>query len=190
MMYTYTLVDKDDLHDPLSFISEDDLNAYQKAFHGNWVVYKSKHITHLNAQKYIDWNDIPKHLSFIYRDHAGVWASQYKPISKWYMRAAGQVYRLYGGERKLLKYKNYHELIALGDIFENPNNNRHFINWNKVKGAYAIKFLDIKDQVIEIFADDGSLLVSGNNDELKVIYKKGSFQFEKFPWQTYTFIKE
>ena len=189
MMYTYIIIDKDDSHEPLSFLKLEDAEAYMEAFQYEWKIIKAKHITHLNAQKYIDWEDIPKHLNFIYRDHAGVWASQYKPISKWYTGNNSQVYRLYGGERLELEYQDYHPLISLGDIFENPLNNKHFINWNKVKGSQFIKFIDNEKQSIDVFSCEGELIVSGSNDDLQIINKNGSFQFEKFPWQTYTYVK-
>lgn len=190
MMKLYVLIDKDGLQEPVSFLNLSDAEAYMNAFAYEWKLYETKHITHLNAQKYIKWDDIPQHLSFIYRDHEGVWASQYKPKSKWYTKSSNQVYRLYGGERLKLEYESYHELIKLGDIFENSSNNKHFINWNKVKGAFAIKFIDVEDQIIEIFDCNGKLIYSGSNDDVKVINKKGSFQFEKFPEQIYTFMKE
>ena len=190
MMYVYTIIEKDNLHEPLSFMKLEDAEAYMEAFSYEWELIKTRHITHINAQKYIDWASIPKRFNFIYRDHDGVWASLYKPKSKWYTGNNTQVYRMYGGERYKLPYEGWHALISLGDVFEDRNSNKHFINWNKVKGAKFIKFIDIKEQNIDIFSGDGEILVSGSNDDLKIINKKGSFQFEKFPEQIYTFAKE
>lgn len=187
MMITHTIIDLSEKYQSLSFMNLEDAEAYMKAFESDWNLVKSQYVTHLNAQKYINWNDVPGRLNFIFRDHLGVWASQYKPIAKWYN--SNDLYRLYGGERILLPEQSYHHLIKLGDIFERRESNKHFINWNIVKGANFIKFIDNENQSIDVFSDEGKLLVSGSNDELKVINKKGSFQFEKFPWQTYTFAK-
>lgn len=190
MMKIYTIIDKDSSHKPLSFMKLEDAEAYMKAFCYEWKLIESEHITHLNAQKYINWDDIPKRLNFIYRDHEGVWASLYKPVSKWFTNGDTMHYRLYGGERELLEYQPYHELIALGDIFEKRTNNNHYINWKKIKGSHFIKFIDVKSQNIDVFDSEGTLLVSGSNDELKIIDKSKSFQFQQFPFQTYTFVKE
>ena len=189
-MKMYVLKDKNNVMFPSSFMSLDDAEQYKKAFAvGDWELFETQHFTFINAQNYIIWSDLPKHLSFIYRDHEGVWASQYKPISKWYTKDNNQIFRMYGGERLKLDYRNYHELINLGDVFENRNNNKHFLNWKKVKGAHFVKYIDNDNQSIDVFSKDGELIFSGSNDDLNIIHKKGSFQFEKFPWQTYTFVK-
>lgn len=189
-MYIYTLIDADEKNDPVSFLSDEDAIAYAKAFPFNWNKIKSKQILHLNAQSYVEWDKIPDHLNFVFQDSTGIYACQYKPHSKWY-GSNNDVYRIYGGERLKLEYSNWHNLMKLGDIYERQGKNTfHFINWNKINKSYAVKFIDDTDQTLEVFNDQGELIFSGSNDDVKFVFKKGSFQFEKFPWQTYTFIKE
>ena len=98
--------------------------------------------------------------------------------------------RKYGGENVKLDYKPYHELMSVGDYYEVPNKNNHFIQWRKLKNSKFIKFINNKDQIIEVFDHEGQHLFSGSNNDIQLIDKKKTCQFNTFLSQTYMFERD
>lgn len=53
-----------------------------------------------------------------------------------------------------------------------------------------IKFIDNKDQIIEVFDHEGQHLFSGSNKDIQLIDKKENLPFNTFLSQTYMFERD
>lgn len=175
----------------ITFKNEKTAKSWQAAFPEEELqLVEAREVLYLQAKLYIDWNDVPSKFNFIFKDSTGVYASRFKPSkTKWFGQTCS-IMRKYGGENVKLDYKPYHELMNVGDYYEVPNKNNHFIQWRKLKNSKFIKFIDNKDQIIEVFDHEGQHLFSGSNKDIQLIDKKNTCQFNTFLSQTYMFERD
>lgn len=174
-----------------SFTYEHDADAFMRYLDGGTKVISKLELS-LNVKSYINWMDIPHYMNFIYKDSTGVYACIYKPDKIKYFNSNYNVVKMYGGEKIKLPYKNYHNLLQVGQYYETPiDNNNHFINWNVIKKSKYIKFTDNSSQELNIFDGDGNLLISGSNEELNIINKDKTTYFNNFYLDDiHTFVKK
>ena len=178
----------------LTFNDEELALRYQRAFakDHNFILKECEHKRTSNAGNHIDWSKIPNHFNFIARDSRGVIAFRYLPRKIKYYGPTYATKIRYGGEWIKLPEEPIYELVDNGDIYERPNSNKHFINWNNLKGAEFIKFFDNMDRTIEIFDKDGSNIYIGSNRDAKIIDTRQTLQFGDtwfYSQQVYTFTR-
>lgn len=189
----YLLLDlKNDAY--LSFYDKELALRYQRAFANehDFILKECELKRTSHAGNHIDWSKIPKHFNFVARDSRGVVAFRYLPRKTKYFGPTYATKIRYGGEWIKLPAEPIYELVDNGDIYERPNSNRHFINWNKLKNAEFIKYFDNVDRTIEIFDKEGSNIFIGSNRDVKVINDRQTLQFGDtwfYSQQVYTFSK-
>lgn len=187
-MNVYILTDKKS-NEVMIFHKESDALKWMKYKPNKYEFSKHETISHVSALNFIEWDSIPNHFNFVYKDSTGVYACYYKPVkTKWF----GNTYSImkkYGGEKIKLDSKPFHNLFELGDYFERPYGTSHFINWNKIKGTHFIKYRNDVNKTIDIFDYDGSLLFSGSNNDVNIINESNTQRFCTFYDQLYTFVK-
>lgn len=172
------------------FHKESDALKWMEYKPNEYTMSQNDTISHVSALNFIEWDSIPSHFNFVYRDSTGVYACYYKPVkTKWFGNTYSTM-KKYGGHNLLLPEKSFHKLIDLGDYFERPYGTSHFINWNKIEGTHFIKYRNDEAKTIDIFDNEGSLLYSGTNIDVNVIDESNTQRFCTFYDQIYTFVKD